>query len=112
MSYVPDRGDIVWIDFDPQTGREQAKHSPALVLSPKRYNQKTSLCVLCPMTGRIKGYPFEVVVSNDPPNAVLADQIKSLDWRTRRAKYKGTVSENQLTDVLDKITALIIDPDG
>lgn len=107
MAYVPDRGDIIWINFDPQAGREQARHRPALVLSPKAYNRKTSLCVLCPMTSRIKGYPFEVVLSESDPSAVLADQVKSLDWKARGAKKKGHVDEDILAEVVGKLVTLI-----
>ena len=108
MAYVPDRGDIVWIDFDPQAGREQARHRPALVLSPKSYNGKTSLCVLCPLTSHIKGYPFEVILSESEPSAVLADQVKSLDWKARRAKKKGRADEGVLAEVTGKLAALIL----
>ena len=90
-SYVPDAGDIVWVSFNPQAGREQAGHRPAVVLSPAAYNAKTSLMVCCPMTTQIKNYPFEVVISADNPSAVLADQVKSLDWRKRRARRKGAI---------------------
>ena len=84
--YVPDAGDIVWIDFDPQAGREQAGHRPALVLSPAAYNDKTSLMLCCPMTTRVKGYPFEVTIAGSKDGVVLADQVKSLDWRKRNAR--------------------------
>jgi len=106
-SYVPDAGDIVWISFSPQTGHEQAGHRPAVVLSPAAYNAKTSLMVCCPMTTLIKSYPFEVVVAGESPSAVLADQVKSLDWRKRRAKRKGTISTSELAEVRAKIRALI-----
>jgi mRNA interferase MazF len=105
--YVPDAGDIVWLSFDPQAGREQAGHRPALVLSPASYNGKTSLMVCCPMTTQIKGYPFEVVIAGEPHSAVLADQVKNLHWRKRRASRKGTVSAAELADVRAKIRALI-----
>jgi mRNA interferase MazF len=105
--YVPDAGDIVWISFSPQAGHEQAGHRPAVVLSPAAYNAKTSLMVCCPMTTQIKGYPFEVVVAGGIPSAVLADQLKSLDWRKRRAKRKGTISPAELEEVRAKIRALI-----
>lgn len=105
--YVPDAGDIVWLTFDPQAGREQAGHSPALVLSPAVYNGKTSLMVCCPMTTQIKNYPFEVVIAGTPTSAVLADRVKSLDWRQRRARRKGMVSPAELADVRAKIRALI-----
>jgi mRNA interferase MazF len=106
-SYVPDAGDIVWIAFNPQAGREQAGHRPAVVLSPAAYNAKTSLMVCCPMTTHINGYPFEVIVTGPTLSAVLADQVKSLDWRKRRAKRKGSVSSAELAEVRAKLRALI-----
>jgi mRNA interferase MazF len=106
-SYVPQAGDIVWLHFTPQTGHEQAGHRPALVLSPKAYNQKTSLMICCPMTTQIKNYPFEVPIAGDPASVVLADQVKSLDWRSRKAKRKGSVSPDELAEVRAKIIALI-----
>jgi len=105
--YVPDAGDIVWLNFTPQAGHEQAGHRPALVLTPAAYNDKTSLAVCCPMTTQIKNYPFEVVVAGTPPSVVLADQVKSLDWRSRNATRKGTVSGEELAEVRAKILALI-----
>ena len=92
---VPEAGDIVWLSFNPRAGREQAGHRPAVVLSPAVYNAKTSLMVCCPMTTQIKNYPFEVVISAANPSAVLADQVKSLDWRRRRAKRKGAISADE-----------------
>jgi mRNA interferase MazF len=106
-SYVPQAGDIVWLHFTPQTGHEQAGHRPALVLSPKAYNQKTSLMICCPMTTQIKNYPFEVPIAGDPASVVLADQVKHLDWRNRKAKRKGSVSPDDLAEVRAKIIALI-----
>jgi len=106
-SYVPDAGDIVWIRFSPQAGHEQAGHRPAVVLTPATYNAKTSLMVCCPMTAQIKNYPFEVVVAGESPSAVLADQVKSLDWRKRRARRKGRISATELAEVRAKIRALI-----
>ena len=106
-AYVPDAGDIVWINFDPQAGHEQAGHRPAVVLSPAAYNTKTSLMLCCPMTTQIKNYPFEVLIAGPARCAVLADQIKSLDWRRRRAKRKGAVSPAELAEVRAKIRALI-----
>jgi mRNA interferase MazF len=81
--YVPDAGDIVSLHFDPQAGHEQAGRRPALVLTPARYNEARGMMICCPMTTKVKGYVFEAVVSRKPPSAVLADQIKSLDWRAR-----------------------------
>jgi mRNA interferase MazF len=106
-TYVPDAGDIVWIDFNPQAGHEQAGHRPAVVLSPAAYNGKTSLMLCCPMTTQIKGYPFEVLIAGPSRSAVLADQIKSLDWRMRRAKRKGVVSPAELAEIRAKIRALV-----
>lgn len=106
-SPVPDAGDIAWLAFSPQAGREQAGHRPAVVLSPASYNGKTSMMVCCPMTSHVKGYPFEVVISREPPSAILADQVKSLDWRARGAKRKGRVPDAVLEEVRAKIRALI-----
>ncbi len=105
--YVPDAGHIVWLQFDPQAGHEQAGHRPALVITPARYNGPRGMMICCPMTTKIKGYPFEVMVAQDPASAVLADQVKSLDWRARRAKYKETVPASVLTDVRAKLKALL-----
>jgi mRNA interferase MazF len=106
-SYVPDAGDIVWLSFNPQTGHEQAGHRPAVVLSPAAYNAKTSLMVCCPMTSQIKNYPFEVRIAGGSPSAVLADQVKSLDWRKRGATRKGMISVAELAEVRAKIRTLI-----
>jgi mRNA interferase MazF len=106
-SYVPDAGDIVWLSFDPQSGHEQAGQRPAVVLSPAAYNAKTSLMVCCPMTSQIKGYPFEVKIAGASPSAVLADQVKSFDWRRRGARRKGMISAEELAEVRAKIRALI-----
>jgi mRNA interferase MazF len=105
--YVPDAGEIVWLNFTPHAGHEQAGHRPALVLSPAAYNDKTSLLICCPMTAHIKNYPFEVIIAGTPATAVLADQVKSLDWRVRNATRKGVVSMDELADVRAKILALI-----
>lgn len=108
MGYVPNAGDIVWLNFDPQAGREQAGHRPALVLSPALYNGKTGLMLCCSMTTRAKGYPFEVVVAENPLSVVLADQIKSVDWRIRKAQKKGSVSLTHLAEIRGKIQALLV----
>jgi len=105
--YIPDIGDMVWLRFDPQAGREQAGHRPAVVLSPARYNGARGMMICCPMTSRIKGYVFEVVVARTPPSAVLADQVKSLDWRVRKAVRKGAVTPAVLGEVQAKIKALL-----
>jgi len=105
--YVPEAGDIVWVNFTPQAGREQAGQGPAVVLSARSYNEKTNLMICCPMTMQIKGYPFEVVVAVMPPSGVLADQVKSLDWRMRNAVCKGQVPAAVLAEVRAKVRALI-----
>lgn len=105
--YVPDAGDVVWLSFDPQTGHEQADHRPALVLSPATYNGRTGLMVCCPMTTQLKGYPFEVALAGERRSAVLADQVKSLDWRMRQARFKNRVSAEELAEVRAKAVALI-----
>ena len=106
-AFVPDAGDIVWLQFDPQADHEQAGHRPALVLSPAAYNGKTGLMLCCPMTTQIKGYPFEVRIAGDIDSAVRADQVKSLDWRARRAKLKGRISAAELAEVRAKVMALV-----
>lgn len=105
--YVPEAGDIVWLRFSPQAGHEQARHRPALVVSPAAYNVKTSLMLCCPMTTQVKGYPFEVILSGSRPSAVLADQVKSLDWVGRKAKFKGKARPAELANVRAKIIALV-----
>src|SRR5579864_1131070 len=103
--YVPEAGDIVWLNFTPQAGHEQAGRRPALVLSPAAYNDKTSLMICCPLTTQIKNYPFEVFLAGRPPSVVLADQVKSLDWRIRKAVRKAAVSSDELAEVRAKILA-------
>ncbi|MGY2797874.1 mRNA interferase MazF [Ewingella americana] len=105
--FIPDAGDIIWLDFDPQAGHEQAGHRPAVVLSPAAYNDRVGLLLCCPMTTKIKGYPFEVLIAGTRQSAVLSDQIKSLDWRKRNAVKKGTVSQLELDEVRAKVKALI-----
>ncbi len=106
-SYVPDAGDVVWLEFDPQAGHEQAGHRPAVVLSPASYNGRSGMIVCCPTTTRIKGYPFEVTLAGTPSSVVLADQVKSQDWRARKATRKGRVSPAELAEVRAKLVALI-----
>ena len=105
--YVPAAGDVVWLESSPQAGHEQAGHRPAPVLSPASYNGKTGMMICCPMTSQIKGYPFEVIVSKNPPSAILSDQVKSLDWRVRRAKRKDSVTTDTMLEVRGKLKALI-----
>lgn len=106
--YVPDAGDLVWLEFDPQAGHEQAGRRPALVISPAVYNAKAGLMVCCPMSTRVKGYPFEVKITADGvEGVVLSDQIKSLDWKHRRARKNGRVDASVLFEVRAKIKALL-----
>ena len=106
-AYVPEAGDIVWLQFDPQTGHEQAGHRPAVVLSPASYNGRTGMMVCCPTTTRIKGYRFAGASAGRPPSVVLADQVKSPDWGARRAERKGRVSAGELFEVRAKLMGLI-----
>ena len=106
MAYVPEAGDIVWLSFDPQAGHEQAGHRPALVLSRAGYN-RIGLMLYCPVTTRIKGFPFEVRISDDPPSVVLADQIRCVDWRARGAKRKGCAEPAALDKVRSRSVALV-----
>ncbi len=106
--YVPDRGDIVWLMFNPQAGHEQAGRRPALVLSPRSYNGRAGLALICPITSQRKGYPFEVAVNDERVSGVvLADQLRSLDWSARRAKKLARASDETLQEVLGKIAALL-----
>lgn len=106
-SFVPDTGDVVWLDFDPQAGHEQAGHRPALVLSPAAYNKLRGMMICFPTTSQIKGYPFEVVVSQVPPSVILADQIKSIDWKARGAKKKGSVPQAVIDQAVAKVRTLM-----
>jgi mRNA interferase MazF len=107
--YVPDAGDLVWLTFDPQAGREQSGRRPALVVSPASYNRKSELALVCPVTSRIKKYPFEVALPPGFPvsGMVLADQIKSLDWSERRAEFIGNPGRDFLEDVLGRLAPLL-----
>ncbi len=107
--YVPDAGDVVWLQFDPQAGHEQAGHRPALVLSPASYNGKTGLMICCPITTQIKGYPFEVLTEIEGTAcAVLSDQAKSLDWKVRRVRKKAVVAAEVAQHVRAKLKALLM----
>jgi mRNA interferase MazF len=109
MTYVPDRGDAVWITLNPQAGHEQAGRRPAVVLSPAAYNGKVSLAILCPITNQIKGYPFEVVLPAGlaVTGAILSDQVKSLDWRVRNASFICSLPPATIAEVLQKLTTLV-----
>ena len=107
--YVPDRGDIVWLEFNPQAGHEQAGRRPAMVLSPKAYNQKVGLALFCPITSQVKGYPFEVILPDAVrvSGAILSDQIKSLDWRVRKAERIASAPKDSFEEVLAKIHTIL-----
>jgi mRNA interferase MazF len=107
--YIPDRGDVVWLQFDPQAGHEQAGRRPALVLSPKSYNGKVGLAICCPITNQEKGYPFEVKIPDDllVKGVILSDQIKSLDWQVRKADFITQLPQTIVDDVLSKLRTLL-----
>lgn len=112
--YVPRRGDIVWLSFTPQAGHEQAGRRPALVLSPSAYNHKVGLALFCPITSRVKGYPFEVPVPGGlaVTGVVLADQVKSLDWRARHAEFVDRLPDADIAEVLGFVMALLSEGDA
>ena len=107
--YVPRRGDIVWLSFTPQVGREQAGRRPALVLSPSAYNGKVGLAFFCPITSQSKGYPFEVPVpaGGSVRGVVLSDQVRSLDWRARKAELADRLPDAEVAEVLTRVNALL-----
>ena len=107
--HVPQRGDVVWLSFQPQAGHEQSGRRPALVLSPAAYNGKVGLALLCPISSQVRGYPFEIAIPAGLPvsGAVLSDQVKSLDWRARQAEHVGRLPEAQVREVLAKVCALL-----
>jgi mRNA interferase MazF len=107
--YVPDSGDLIWLTFDPQAGHEQAGRRPALVLSPKVYNRKSGLALVCPMTNEAKGYPFEVTVpgGHGVTGVILADHVRSLDWKARRAAELGPCPIEVLNEVLARLAPLL-----
>jgi mRNA interferase MazF len=109
ITYIPDRGDVIWLEFNPQAGHEQAGRRPALVLSPKTYNDRVGLLLCCPITNRIKGYPFEVQLPADlgVTGAILSDQVKSLDWKARKAQFIQQIPDDVLKDVLAKLNTLL-----
>jgi len=108
-AYVPQSGDVIWITLDPQAGHEQAGRRPAVVLSPGAYNGKAGLAILCPITGQVKGYPFEVRIPDGLPvrGVILADQVKSLDWQVRRAERMCTLPPGVTAEVLAKLGVLL-----
>ena len=109
MAYVPERGHVVWITFNPQAGHEQAGRRPAIVLSPKTYNGKVGLALLCPITSQVRGYPFEVPLPEGLPvkGVILSDQVKSLDWKARNAEKVCALPVDSMKKVLQRVKALI-----
>jgi mRNA interferase MazF len=109
MAYVPRRGDVVWLDFDPQAGHEQAGRRPALVLSPVEYNRKVGLAIFCPITTRVKGYPFEVTIPEglSVSGVVLADQVRNFDWRARNAKLVIQLPVSVVNEASRKLRVLV-----
>ena len=107
--YVPDRGDLIWLEFDPQAGREQAGHRPGLILSPKSYNEKAGPALCCPITNQEKGYPFEVQLDDGLPvtGVVLADHLRSVDWRIRKAHRVGEAPPSLVQKVAAKLITLL-----
>lgn len=108
VSYIPERGDIVWINFNPQKGHEQAGRRPAIIISPANYNNLVGLAIMCPITNQVKGYPFEVLLSEGMQTlgVVLADQVKSLDWKARQAQFIEKASSDITEQVIAKIMPL------
>lgn len=107
-AYIPDRGDLVWLDFNPVRGHEQSGRRPALAISSKKYNAKSGLALVCPVTSQIKGYPFEVEFKiKTAQGAILADQIRGIDWRQRNADKIGVVSEAVITEVQEYVKKLV-----
>ena len=112
--YVPDRRDIVWLDFNPHAGHEQAGRRPAIVVSPKAYNQKVGLALFCPITSQVKGYPFEVILPETVgvSGTILSDQVKNLDWRVRKTERIASVPKDVLEEVLSKILTILGQTNG
>ena len=108
IDYIPERGDVVWLDFNSQKGKEIKKKRPALVISPKSYNNKTGLAIFMPFTSQVKGYPFEVsLISSEVEGVILADQVRSLDWKNRQATKITSVSEDILQNAISKLNILL-----
>ena len=108
-TYIPNVGDLIWLSFDPQAGREQAGRRPALVLSPAAYNEKTDLALVCPVSSRVKGYPFEVALPEGLAisGVVLSDHLKSLDWKQRKAEFVARVPAEVVSEVLARLGPLL-----
>ena len=108
MSYIPNKGDLVWVEFNPQKGHEQKGHRPAVVISPYEYNYKTSLAVVVPVTSKIKGYPFEVKINaKNIQGVALSDQVKSLDYKARKFQFIEKLDNTILVEILYKLKILL-----
>jgi len=109
VAYVPERGDVVWISLNPQAGHEQAGRRPAVVVSPRSYNGKVGLGLFCPITSQVKGYPFEVALPAGLPvkGVILADQVKSLDWRARQVEFAARLPGSASAEVVGKLAVLL-----
>jgi len=106
--YTPERGDVVWLNFDPQSGHEQKGKRPAVVISPKEYNEKVGLGLFCPITSKVKNYPFEVKIQNEKiEGVILSDQIKSLDWKSRKIEFISKITTKEIDEVISKINVLL-----
>jgi mRNA interferase MazF len=108
-NFIPHRGDVVWIDMQPQAGHEKSGRRPAIVLSPKAYNEKVGLVILCPISNQVKGYPFEVMIPSGlkVTGVVLSDQVKSLDWKIRNAEFCDKLPEDVVLEILKKLETLL-----
>jgi mRNA interferase MazF len=107
ISYVPDRGDIVWLDFDPVRGHEQQGYRPAYVVSPSSYNEKRQMALVCPITSKIKGFSFEVSLSGEVKGVILVDHVRAIDWVDRKVKYVEKIEESVVQEVTTKLLVLI-----
>ena len=107
--YCPDAGDLVWIDLNPTLGHEQSGHRPALVLTPRQYNVRSGLCIICPITSRARGYPFEVAIPEGHAisGIILVDQARSLSWEERYVKMAGVAPVKLLDEVRERLAALL-----
>lgn len=107
-NYIPERGDFVMLNFNPQKGHEQSGHRPAIVISHRAYNAKTGLCLACPITNSIKGYPFEVAcLSEKISGVILSDQVKNLDWKAREVSFKAKAKHEVMEELIGKLSTLI-----
>lgn len=109
-TYVPEGGDLIWLDFTPQAGREQVGRGPAVVLSPRTYNRRSKLAIVCTVTTQVKGYPFEISLPKTSPitGVVLADHLRNLDWQARRAEKAGRVPRQVMAEIRERIAALLV----